>query len=361
MPLALAALLAFAAPPAPPLAPSDTAAAVRWTRAALALWDAADADRQRGLDADLPAPLVLTTALSLAQNDAAPDPAAVASASATVLAGLFPDRAEAVALCLGTDLDRLAPDTLGAARGREAGARRLVQLAGLAGAAPVALRAGDGLWVPMPGTTPAGIEIPSFPLLVLDSAAVLRPPPPPALGSAAFEAALDTVRQAARSRTAAQRRAARRWARRSAYLEWAGIAADLLARHSASEADAARALAVLHAALYDATVACFEAKYHYLVPRPSHRDSTIERPFIVDLPNFPAYPAGHGCSAGVAETVLVWAVPEEAAFVRAEADEMAESRLWAGVHYPFDNRAGVALGRAVAERVIARADTLADR
>ena len=98
-------------------------------------------------------------------------------------------------------------------------------------------------------------------------------------------------------------------------------------------------LAVLQAALHDASVACFEAKYHYAVPRPSHLDPSIETSFGVGVPNFPAYPAGHGCSAGAAEAVLVWALPEIAGDVRADAWEMAESRLWAGVHYPFDNRA----------------------
>lgn len=354
--LVLAVLLAT-----PALAPADTASAVHWTRTAIELWDAAAADRQRGEDTALPAPLVLTTALALAQHDAAPDRSAIAAASATVLLGLFPDRAGQIQARLADDLLRLAPDTLGAAHGRYVGAARLVIATWIREAPPVPLHEGPGLWTPASGTTPAGIEIPSYPLLLIPRADAFRSPPPPALESAAMEASLDSVRHAVRVRTAEQRRAARRWANRSAFLAWAEIAADLLAKHGASEAQAARTLAVLHASLYDATVACFEAKYHYNVPRPSHRDPSIERPFLVSLPNFPAYPAGHGCSAGVAETVLAWAVPEERAFVHTEAAEMAESRLWAGVHYPFDNREGVALGREVARYVIAHSARLGAR
>ncbi|MEM1055604.1 MAG: phosphatase PAP2 family protein [Bacteroidota bacterium] len=345
----------------PAAAPADTASAVRWTRAAIDFWDAAFDERQRGEDVALPAPLALTTALALAQHDAAPDPAAISAASAAVLAGLFPDRSDRIRARLSRELAGLGPDTLGAARGRVAGVARLAVAEGIREASPVPLLEGPGLWEPAPGTTPAGIEIPSYPLLVLPRAEVFRSPPPPALGSAAMEASLDSVRHAVRVRTAAQRRAARRWANRSAFLAWAEIAADLLAKHGASEAEAARTLAVLYVSLYDATAACFEAKYHYNVPRPSHLDPGIERPFLVSLPNFPAYPAGHGCSAGVAETVLAWALPEEEAFVRAEAFEMAESRLWAGVHYPFDNREGVRLGREVARYVIAHSARLAAR
>ena len=52
----------------------------------------------------------------------------------------------------------------------------------------------------------------------------------------------------------------------------------------------------------NATIACWEAKYHYWLLRPEHADSTITRPFGVALPNFPAYPSGHACTAGAAET-----------------------------------------------------------
>ena len=354
--LLLATVLGTATPRPP--APPDTAVAVRWTVLALDAWDAADHYRQRGRPADLPAPRTLMTALALAQNDAAPDRAAVAAASATVLAGLFPDRASAVGARLRAGLAAL-PDTASAERGRRAARYRLAEATRWAGAAPVPLAVGPGRWAPLPGTEPDGISIPATPLLVLSRADVFRPPTPPEIGSPAFQAALDTVRQAVRDRTAGQRRAARRWARRSASLIWAGIAADGLAQRGAGEAEAARTLAVLQAGFHDATVACFEAKYHYGFPRPSHVDPAIEPPPLVGVPNFPAYPAGHGCAAGVAETVLAWALPEAADSAQAQAHEMAESRLWAGVHYPFDNRAGVALGRAVGRAVIAAADRLA--
>jgi membrane-associated phospholipid phosphatase len=37
------------------------------------------------------------------------------------------------------------------------------------------------------------------------------------------------------------------------------------------------------------------------------------------------------------------------------ADEAGMSRLWGGIHFPSDIRVGLALGRAVAQRVVERA------
>ena len=44
---------------------------------------------------------------------------------------------------------------------------------------------------------------------------------------------------------------------------------------------------------------------------------------------------------------------------RLRHQEAAEARIWAGIHYRFDIDAGEALGRAVAERVLARAGVTA--
>jgi membrane-associated phospholipid phosphatase len=106
--------------------------------------------------------------------------------------------------------------------------------------------------------------------------------------------------------------------------------------------------------MYDAYIACWDAKYHYWTIRPEQADPSITRPFGVALPNFPAYPSGHACAAGAAEAVLTDAVPAASGEVREAAWEMAESRLWGGVHYRFDNDAGLDLGRAVAALVLAR-------
>jgi membrane-associated phospholipid phosphatase len=53
--------------------------------------------------------------------------------------------------------------------------------------------------------------------------------------------------------------------------------------------------------------------------------------------------------------ILGYLFPRDAATLVALAEEAAESRVWAGIHYRSDIIAGSALGRAVAEKVIDRA------
>jgi hypothetical protein len=54
---------------------------------------------------------------------------------------------------------------------------------------------------------------------------------------------------------------------------------------------------------------------------------------------------------------LAYLFPTRAEFIRKVGKEAGESRIWAGIHYPMDNVAGVALGKAVAAKFIAHART----
>jgi membrane-associated phospholipid phosphatase len=105
-------------------------------------------------------------------------------------------------------------------------------------------------------------------------------------------------------------------------------------------------------AMYDATIATWESKYHYDRPRPSELDHKL--PTAVDVPNSPSYPSEHAAAAQAAASVLAFMLPAEAASFQALANQAGWSRVQAGVQYPSDYYAGQALGRAVAERVIAK-------
>jgi membrane-associated phospholipid phosphatase len=114
-----------------------------------------------------------------------------------------------------------------------------------------------------------------------------------------------------------------------------------------------RALSLLNVAIYDATVAAWDAKYFYKRPRPTDVDPTIPR--LLPNPESPSYPSEHAVAAGAAAAVLSYLFPADAQRFNALAEEAGRSRLFAGVQYPSDVTAGLQLGRDVAARVIERA------
>ena len=213
---------------------------------------------------------------------------------------------------------------------------------------------GPGMWWSRPGVPPGGIARILHRPWALASANQFRPAPPPAFGSAEFTAALEEVRTVARTRTAEQVRIAQRWAALNPLVEWTTVAISASLRHRTPADRVARMLGVLGLSVFDAGIACWDAKYHYWVLRPTQADSTIPRPEGVSLPNFPAYPSGHACGAGASAEVIAHFVPEAKAEVDALATEAAMSRLWGSVHYRFDNDVGLALGRRVARFIIAQ-------
>ena len=108
-------------------------------------------------------------------------------------------------------------------------------------------------------------------------------------------------------------------------------------------------------AIYEATVAAWNAKYTYNRKRPSESDPTI--PTRASVPRSPSYPSEYAATAGAAAAVLAYFLPGESVALQELAEEAGRSRLYAGVEYPSDYFAGLELGRRVAEQVIARART----
>jgi hypothetical protein len=212
---------------------------------------------------------------------------------------------------------------------------------------------GAGMWWGRPGVTPGLIDRLQYRTWVLRSADQFRPKPPPAFGSAEFADALGEVRRVARERTAAETRIAQQWGLRSAIEIWEEIGSGAMIRHGVADPRAAHILALLTAAGVDAGIACSDAKYKYWLLRPTQADSTISLADSLTLPNFPAYPSGHACISGAMSEVIGHFMPAERAEMARLAEEAAISRLYAGVHFRFDNDVGLALGREVARYVIA--------
>jgi hypothetical protein len=283
---------------------------------------------------------------------------------------------------------------------RDAGARL-----GLAAAEDLlAWRAGDGAlprisfrtsqapgrWRPTPPRYAPAL-LPQWPraaCFCLTSAGQFRPPPPPDLSGPVYVAAWREVKALGASRgslrTAEQTEIARFWADGEGTVtppgHWNRIAQEAARARRLTTPENARLFALLNIALADAGIACWEGKYHHAFWRPiqgiREADPSVTPGVapdpswspLLETPPFPAYPSGHSTFSGAAAEVLAafFGTDEvrfrsrsdglpgvERAFDRfsAAAAEAGMSRIYGGIHWSFDNTAGLELGRAVGRHV----------
>jgi membrane-associated phospholipid phosphatase len=307
-------------------------------------------------------------ALSVAQYDAidgvsAPDAeeeqGAIAGASSVVLKYFFPAAAhnidEVVELQAKGGSNTRDPEfMLGLSVGTQAGAGMITRLAA------------DHFTDPWTGTVPTGPGSwinngpPFLPLFgqvtpyFLTTGSQFRPPPPPAFGSAAFLADLDEIKTLSATRTSEQLASARFWnyptGTPTPIGHWNQHAGALVETYGVDERSAVHVFALMHSAMMDAAIACWDAKYFYWTLRPSQADAAITLP--IGLPNHPSYPSGHSCISSAATTVLAEFFPGEDGQLQAQLTEAGLSRMYGGIHYRFDIDAGAALGRSVAQWAI---------
>lgn len=286
---------------------------------------------------------------------------AVAAASAAVLAGVYAAETTFVREQLDADAAYFAAQpperhqdyAAGQAIGRAVAAQVLAYAAGdrntvpwngdrLTGAghwSPVSLPPQDATW--------GGIR----PWL-MSSPDQFHPGPPPAITSSVFATDLAEVRAISATRTSEQATIARYWASGYGAGGPAGFfgseAVRLASAQDMGERETARVLAVLHMAVMDASIGCYEAKYRYWYLRPYEADRAITVPTGVSVPNFPSYPSAHSCLSAAAAAVLAAYFPSEASALEGKVQEAGLSRIYAGLHFRFEITAGQRLGNAVA-------------
>jgi PAP2 superfamily len=188
--------------------------------------------------------------------------------------------------------------------------------------------------------------------LVLQSPNQIVIPAPP--DAATTRAELQQLIQLTAARGSADRDQVRFWDAGSPGYRWN----EMLIAEAAKNIPRGRAqgaLALLNVAIYDATVAAWDAKYTYARPRPSDLDPGLST--LVATSPSPAYPAEHAVAAGAASAVLGYLYPEQAEAFDRQAEAAGWSRVLAGVQYPSDVSAGLELGRAVGALVVDRART----
>jgi membrane-associated phospholipid phosphatase len=288
---------------------------------------------------------------------------AVAGASAKVLAWFVPSAA--------VDLDQLVAEqgsagpgsthpqfTRGVAIGHAAADAALahVMTDGFTAAWTGTIPVGSGLWTTT-SLPPAGATLGQVTPWFLTSGSQFRPVAPPEYLSPAFDADVAEVLAIRTDLTPAQLATALAWAYGTGTYTpvgyWNELASTYVAAAGVDEAAAATVFGLMSAAVFDALIAAFEAKYFYWTLRPHQANPAITTAFPV--PNYPAYPSGHGSVSGASARVLAHFFPGRQAELTALVDEAAESRIYAGIHYRFDMTAARTLSEAVADWVIAHA------
>jgi membrane-associated phospholipid phosphatase len=114
-----------------------------------------------------------------------------------------------------------------------------------------------------------------------------------------------------------------------------------------------RALALVGAAIYDATVAAWDSKYAYSRKHPSEIDPTIQT--VVPFTQSPSYPSEHAVTAAAAAAVLTYLFPDQTETINKAAYEAEQSRILAGVAFPSDVAAGIEQGATVGKAFVAYA------
>jgi hypothetical protein len=186
----------------------------------------------------------------------------------------------------------------------------------------------------------------------------MRPGPPPIIGSAEFNTALQEVQKYAIKPTSESWRIAMYWSDGAGSYtppgHWNEIACNSFAKYKLNELRIARALSLMNMAIQDAGVCCWDTKSYYYYPRPSQMDEEIK---TIGLPNFPTYTSGHSTFSGAAATVLGYLFPSDKPTFDAMATEASLSRIYGGIHFRFDCEVGLTCGKAIGSFAVARGQT----
>ena len=218
-----------------------------------------------------------------------------------------------------------------------------------------------------------------------------RADPPPSLDSPEFTQAFNQIKAigAANSttRTAEQTEIARFWAGPSGTVQppghWNSIARGVADAQDNSLAQNARMFALLNIGMADALITAWDTKFEYSFVRPvtairnadnDGNPDTVADPAwspLLTTPGHPSYMAAHSTLSATAATVLAEFFGNDAiAFTSSAeisaggpvitrsfdgfweaAEEAGASRIYGGIHWSFDNEAGLEAGHSVGEFV----------
>jgi hypothetical protein len=219
-------------------------------------------------------------------------------------------------------------------------------------------------------------------------ASQFRPAFPPSLDSDEYATNFEEVRtlgaQNSEIRSREQTQIAYFWADGPGTVtppgHWNRIAQSVTRSTGLSLHENARLFALLNVALADAAIVCWDMKFSCNLWRPitaiqeadtDGNECTTRDPKwrpLLDTPPFPSCTSGHSTFSGAAAQVLALVLGRDTipftdtsgvervsrtyrSFSQA-AEEAGRSRIYAGIHFQFDNRAGLESGRAVGRYIV---------
>ena len=268
-----------------------------------------------------------------------------------------------------------------------------------AAAAMVADRTGDGSappltylpttmdlyeWQLTPGCA-AGVfrHWPNVRPFAIESSAQFRSDPPPTLDSGVYAQDFQEVQAVGHLnspyRTQDRTEVARLYAVGPGHFTWNYILLQIASTRNDEITDTARTMALMNMAINDAYISGFESKYFYRTWRPvtgiprggeDGNNRTTAGSFVplISSPCFPAYPSNHGTGSGAARTVLIRAygrfrhsvtvfhpmlpgVTRTYSDLKVITDDVADARVYGGIHWRYDQDAGERQGHAVGQYV----------
>jgi len=246
-----------------------------------------------------------------------------------------------------------------------------------------------GQWRPTPPAFAAGLapQMAYMTTWVIASPSQFRPAGPPKLTSRQYTADFNETKSmgslSSPNRTADQTLYVKFWNSTSPAGFWDPVATSLAAERQFTLAEKARLLAHLNAALADAIIGCWDAKYAYTFWRPvtaiqqaasdGNPDTTADPGWtpLITTPPFPEYPSAHSCVSGAAAQILsryfgenvpisvssdgMPGVARNFSGFAAALDEVKNARVFGGIHFRTACNDGTALGSAVGEYILRHA------
>lgn len=216
-------------------------------------------------------------------------------------------------------------------------------------------------------------------MFVLGAPDQIAVPAPAPVTSEAYQAELAAVKAAQARMTSAQRQAVAYWSG-GGVLRWNQLQRELVARFNLPPAPrddgtyaapdpenpfgepqfpfsnppyAARAYSYVSVAQYEALKAAWHWKFRYNRPSPAHADAGVAA--AAPPSDLPAYPSEDAVLSGVTAELLKLLFPAAVEEITRRAAEQREAAVLAGRATASDVAAGLALGKAVAAAVVARA------